>query len=278
MRSRARARLPYMYGYLYRAELNPYRSSRYRGGLILTRSQLAYSPNEGAVRKMSDRAIGGRLNRTELYSSWFSVRPYALVGKPRELHVAGLCILLLGAVLVAEVLTPDTVVSALALLPLLAGLWVLSARLAGLVAIVAAVFFGVAVALEDADRTTMILLGVAISITAVIVRLHAAALASGSLNDRRERPTVENGVAPLSLDGAQQPPSGLMSLTRRELEVARLAAEGYTAAEIGRRLYIGVRTVESHLAGAYSKLGINSRLQLIRMADRLGFHNQASEE
>ena len=219
---------------------------------------------------MRTRAIGDRLNRTELTSSWFSVRPYALAGDPRELAVAALCITLLGAVLVAEILTPDTVVSALALLPLLAALWVLSSRPAGLVAIVATVFFGVAVALEDADRTTMILVGVAIFITAVIVRLHAAALASVLSNDRRKRPTEKNLVAPVSLDETHQSPSGLRSLTKRELEVARMAAEGYTAAEVGRRLYIGDRTVESHLASVYSKLGINSRLQLIRLADQLG--------
>jgi DNA-binding CsgD family transcriptional regulator len=216
------------------------------------------------------RAIGGRLTRTELKPASFSVRPYALAGKPRELHVAAVCIILLGAVLVAEILTPDTVVGALALLPLLAGQWVLSSRPAGLVAIVAIVFFGVAVALEDADRTSMILVGAAVFITAVIVRVQAAALASVLSNGRRRRPNVKSWVAPLSLDGTHQSPLAVQSLTRRELEVARLAAEGYTAAEIGRRLFIGDRTVESHLAGAYAKLGINSRLQLIRMADRLG--------
>jgi DNA-binding CsgD family transcriptional regulator len=54
------------------------------------------------------------------------------------------------------------------------------------------------------------------------------------------------------------------------MEVARLGAEGYTAAEIGRRLNIGERTVESHLASTYSKLRITSRLQLVRMASELG--------
>jgi DNA-binding CsgD family transcriptional regulator len=238
--------------------------------LSLTETNPHMNPDEGGCSEMRTREIGGRLNRTELNSSRFSVRPYALAGNSLELPVAVVCIILLGAVLVAEILTPDTVVGALALLPLLAGLWVLSSRLAGLVAIVATVFFGVAVVLEDADRTTMVLVGVAIFITAVIVRLHAAALASVLLDDRRRRPTVKNLVAPFSLDGTHQSPSGLRALTRRELEVARVAAEGYTAAEVGRRLYIGDRTVESHLASVYSKLGINSRLQLIRMADRLG--------
>jgi DNA-binding CsgD family transcriptional regulator len=59
------------------------------------------------------------------------------------------------------------------------------------------------------------------------------------------------------------------SLTRRELEVARLAARAYTAAEIGQALHIGERTVESHIASTYLKLGIRSRSELIRIASKL---------
>jgi DNA-binding CsgD family transcriptional regulator len=59
---------------------------------------------------------------------------------------------------------------------------------------------------------------------------------------------------------------GLDSLTPRELDVARLAAQGYTAIEIGRELHIGERTVESHLAHTYAKLSISSKSQLIRMS------------
>jgi len=58
-------------------------------------------------------------------------------------------------------------------------------------------------------------------------------------------------------------------LTPRELQGARLAAQGYTAVEIGAQLHIGDRTVESHLAGAYSKLRINSRPELMRMVSIL---------
>lgn len=54
------------------------------------------------------------------------------------------------------------------------------------------------------------------------------------------------------------------SLTRREREVARLAARGHTAREIAERLVIGERTVESHLANVYAKLGVESKLDLIR--------------
>ena len=60
------------------------------------------------------------------------------------------------------------------------------------------------------------------------------------------------------------------SLTRREREVARLAAGGLSAKEIAAALFIGERTVESHLASTYAKLGVSSKLELVRRAMELG--------
>lgn len=60
------------------------------------------------------------------------------------------------------------------------------------------------------------------------------------------------------------------SLTDRERQVAALAAQGYTAQETGERLFISRRTVESHLATVYSKLGVRSKRELIRQASDLG--------
>jgi DNA-binding CsgD family transcriptional regulator len=214
--------------------------------------------------------VGGRLNGTKLNPDWFLVRPYALAGSPRGVLFAGLCIVLLVAIFVAEILTPHVVVGAFALVPLLAALWVLSSRLATLVAIVATVFFFATAATETANRMTVILLGVAILGTALIGRLYATGLASVLSGRRHMRPTIGTWVAPGAPDDVDRLSNALRSLTRRELEVARLAGEGYTAAEIGGRLNIGGRTVESHLASVYSKLRISSRLQLIRMASRLG--------
>ncbi|CAN5844181.1 hypothetical protein BH23ACT12_BH23ACT12_13870 [soil metagenome] len=56
---------------------------------------------------------------------------------------------------------------------------------------------------------------------------------------------------------------GSRSLTARELEVVRLAQQGMTAKQIGTALFIGPRTVETHLSNAYAKLGINSKMHLI---------------
>jgi DNA-binding CsgD family transcriptional regulator len=216
------------------------------------------------------RAIGRRLNGTKLNPSRFLIRPYALAGTPREGLIAGLCIVLLGGIFIAEILTPDVVVGAFALLPLLAALWTLSSRPAALVATAALLFFGAAVAVETANRMTVILLGMAVFVIAVIARLYATGLATLLSSRRHARPNIKRWITPPTLRGIDRSSHGLRSLTRREMEVARLGAEGYTAAEIGRRLNIGERTVESHLASTYSKLRITSRLQLVRMASELG--------
>ncbi len=63
---------------------------------------------------------------------------------------------------------------------------------------------------------------------------------------------------------------GPASLTARERDVARLAAQGYSARQIGERLFIGARTVEGHLARAYAKLGVASKVELARRAGELG--------
>jgi class 3 adenylate cyclase/DNA-binding CsgD family transcriptional regulator len=59
---------------------------------------------------------------------------------------------------------------------------------------------------------------------------------------------------------------GPASLTPREREVATLASQGLTARQIAEQLYIGERTVEGHLASVYAKLGIRSKVELVRRA------------
>jgi DNA-binding CsgD family transcriptional regulator len=53
-------------------------------------------------------------------------------------------------------------------------------------------------------------------------------------------------------------------LTVQEAQVAELAREGLANVEIGARLFISPRTVEYHLGHVFTKLGINSRMQLHR--------------
>lgn len=58
--------------------------------------------------------------------------------------------------------------------------------------------------------------------------------------------------------------SGNALLSGRELEIARLAAEGLTNREIGERLYISENTVKSALKSVYAKLMVNERRSLKR--------------
>ena len=59
--------------------------------------------------------------------------------------------------------------------------------------------------------------------------------------------------------------TGLESLTPRELQVLRAATAGRTNAEIAELTFISRRTVESHLASIFMKLGIHSRTELLRL-------------
>jgi pimeloyl-ACP methyl ester carboxylesterase/DNA-binding CsgD family transcriptional regulator len=67
-----------------------------------------------------------------------------------------------------------------------------------------------------------------------------------------------------------RPAWGPDALTRREVEVAGLVVRGLSAREIGETLHIGERTVEQHVANTYAKLGISSRMDLVRRAEEFG--------
>lgn len=56
------------------------------------------------------------------------------------------------------------------------------------------------------------------------------------------------------------------ALSDREVEVLRLLALGHTNVEIGRQLYLSVRTVEAHRAHIQAKLGLSSRAGLVAHA------------
>jgi len=59
-------------------------------------------------------------------------------------------------------------------------------------------------------------------------------------------------------------------LTPREIEVLKCIAEGYTNRQTGVELGISVRTVEGHRANVLAKLGLKSRVELVRYAREHG--------
>jgi DNA-binding CsgD family transcriptional regulator len=63
------------------------------------------------------------------------------------------------------------------------------------------------------------------------------------------------GASTPAMDDAEP----LLALTKREREVALLAADGLTDREIADRLVVSIRTVETHLHNAYAKLAVDGR-------------------
>jgi DNA-binding CsgD family transcriptional regulator len=60
--------------------------------------------------------------------------------------------------------------------------------------------------------------------------------------------------------------TGWAAMTDSELAVARLVAQGLTNREVAEQLFVSPHTVSSHLRSVFTKLGINSRLALARVA------------
>ena len=94
------------------------------------------------------------------------------------------------------------------------------------------------------------------------------------LGDQRE--TLDAIVGFLTDTGAgdalrrrpRRPSSGWESLTPSELEVVRAVGDGLTNRQIAARLWVSPRTVQSHVASVFTKLGATSRTEIAAEAAR----------
>ena len=76
-------------------------------------------------------------------------------------------------------------------------------------------------------------------------------------------PSVKAGPPTTTLDAVQ-------TLSGRELEVARLVAEGFSSKEIADRLDLSVRTVEKHRANIMDKINVKEVASLVRWCIQAG--------
>ena len=76
-------------------------------------------------------------------------------------------------------------------------------------------------------------------------------------------------------DGSERPVS---ILSRRELQVLRLVARGYTSSQIAKQIFVGVKTIETYRARFVHKLGLRTRSDVIRFAVQMGLLTPESLE
>jgi DNA-binding CsgD family transcriptional regulator len=85
------------------------------------------------------------------------------------------------------------------------------------------------------------------------------------------RPLIAHAREELRVAGARPRrdwTSGVEALTASELRIVQLARKGRSNRQIAQDLYLSIKTVEGHLARAYSKLDITTRNELDRVFER----------
>lgn len=103
-----------------------------------------------------------------------------------------------------------------------------------------------------------------------------------AIRDSGEDHVVIAGPAAASVgtiaEGIERRRAPTFRLTPREREVLLIASEGLTAREIAERLGVRERTVTTHLARIYGKLGVGNRLAALRLAARSGLVSMGHDE
>lgn len=100
---------------------------------------------------------------------------------------------------------------------------------------------------------------------ATLDAMGATATADRARQELRQRGVLR--VPPRPRAATRSNPAGL---TTRQLEVARLIANGLTNAELAQRLYISEKTADHHVSAILGKLGLSSRREVSRRSAEFG--------
>jgi DNA-binding CsgD family transcriptional regulator len=86
-----------------------------------------------------------------------------------------------------------------------------------------------------------------------------------SWDARRVRGRLREFGVRRRIASAERPTHGWAALTQSELDVVRRVAQGMTNREVAEQLFLSIHTVSTHLRHAFTKLDINSRIELARL-------------
>jgi DNA-binding CsgD family transcriptional regulator len=100
---------------------------------------------------------------------------------------------------------------------------------------------------------------------------NVAGLLGATAVERRLTARLRDHRIRLGITGRRRRAStGWDSLTPTELQVAELVGQGLTSPQIGARLYLSPRTVQTHVSHSLRKLGLSSRVELAATIARRG--------
>jgi len=85
-----------------------------------------------------------------------------------------------------------------------------------------------------------------------------------------ERATVAPGSRPAAAQTSRVATEDLPDLTRRELEILQLVAEGHSNTQLAKMLWVTEQTVKFHLSNIYRKLDVPNRTAASAKANSLG--------
>jgi ATP/maltotriose-dependent transcriptional regulator MalT len=108
-----------------------------------------------------------------------------------------------------------------------------------------------------------------------LAELQRAAAATDAVGAVRYRDEAERELRQLgqrihrrSQPAASTTGSGVDTLTRRELEIARRIVDRQTNRQIAEDLFVSPKTVETHVRNIFAKLGADSRVEVARIVER----------
>jgi DNA-binding CsgD family transcriptional regulator len=187
--------------------------------------------------------------------------PRASAGGPAKPIAALLVVAAIALLFVGELTAPhDLTLGTAVIVPVLVSCFVLDQRwaiavvgLAVLTRVVPAIVGDTTIGLAALEVASYV--GCAVIALAYTRRAQPVPARAPHADVRPPRP--EPNISPEALEAS--------SLTDRERQVLDMAIHGLTAEQIGERLFIGRRTVETHLGRACEKLGVRTKRELIAL-------------